>query len=118
MRTITNDEYDFLERVGACSGLNLNAIGLSRSCLVEQMADGGMGSLRFQSLLNAHTDRALGNAIVQGEFNDCDGSPVSFTINVDHQGMLYELDLWRVDFNPLQRVLGQIDDIRILPRGF
>ncbi|MEI8383982.1 MAG: hypothetical protein WCJ09_27960, partial [Planctomycetota bacterium] len=93
MRTITNDEYDFMERVGTCRGLNLNAIGLSRHCLVEPMADGGMGSLRFQSLLNAPPDRALGEAIVQGEFNDCDGLPVSFTINVDREGMLYELDL-------------------------
>jgi hypothetical protein len=118
MRTIANDEYEFMERVGACSGFNLKAIGLSRHCLVEPMADGGMGSLRFQSLFNAHSDRALGEAIVQGEFNDCDGIPVSFTINVDRDGMLYELDLWRVDFNPLQRIPRQNDDVRILPKGF
>ena len=77
------------------------------------MADGDMGSLCFQSAADATPNRTFGETIIEGEFNDCDGTPVSFAINVDRDGMLYELDLWRVDFSPLQRIPRQDDDVRI-----
>jgi hypothetical protein len=35
-------------------------------------------------------------------FKDIDGTPVSAALNVDQQGNLYELDIWKVDFSPTQ----------------
>jgi hypothetical protein len=30
--------------------------------------------------------------------------PVSVALNLDEQGELYELDIWKMDFSPLQRI--------------
>ncbi len=110
MRTISSEEYGFLNRVEKLSEQNLHAVGLSRRAIVEPMSDGGMGSLKF---FDAHSDlssRRLGRQLVQGSFADDDGVPVSFAISVDCDGKLYELDMWRVDFNPLQkRINGDVE---------
>jgi uncharacterized lipoprotein NlpE involved in copper resistance len=39
---------------------------------------------------------------VEAEYVDCDGVPVSIVLNADQNGRLYELDMWKVDFAPLQ----------------
>lgn len=68
--------------------------------LVEDMNDGGMGSLRFVG----SEDRRLGKCIGEAEFDDADGVPVSVALNVDLHGQLFELDFWKVDFSPLKRI--------------
>lgn len=62
--------------------------------LVRDMDDGGMGSLKFAG----DERRSLGACIVEAEYVDCDGVPVSIALNVDTSGQLYELDIWKVDF--------------------
>jgi hypothetical protein len=69
--------------------------------LVEDMKDGGMGSLRFKAAGNQ--DRRFGKKIAEGEFTDKDGVLVSAVVNVDDSGELFELDIWKVDFSPLSR---------------
>ncbi|MDX3967543.1 MAG: hypothetical protein QHD01_13185 [Bradyrhizobium sp.] len=68
--------------------------------LVEDMNDGGMGSLRFMG----SADRLWGKCIGEAEFDDADGVLVSVALNIDQRGELFELDLWKVDFSPLQRI--------------
>ncbi|PPQ19023.1 hypothetical protein CV770_12900 [Bradyrhizobium sp. AC87j1] len=75
--------------------------------LVEEMNDGGMGSLRFVG----SADRRLGKCIGEAEFDDADGVPVSVALNIDQRGELYELDFWKVDFSPLQRIAA-LSDLR------
>ena len=93
-----NREYD----VDLIRWTTMDPIGFD--VLVEQMADGGMGSLRFLIPSIENSMRRLGEVFAQGEFNDEDGVPVSFTVNLDKDGKLFELDLWRVDFEPLKRL--------------
>lgn len=62
------------------------------------MDDGGMGSLEFAG--DEH--RSLGSCVVEAEYLDRDGFPVSIALNSDTNGLLYELDMWKVDFTPLQ----------------
>jgi hypothetical protein len=114
MRTITTKEYDFLMRIERSTGKSLQPLGLSPNAAVEEMADGGMGSLRFESTSDAKSTRHLGEVFAQGEFNDEDGIPVSFTINLDSNGRLFELDLWRVDFEPLKRFPTENEELRML----
>jgi hypothetical protein len=64
------------------------------------MKDGGMGSLRFVGT----NDRRFGRRIGSAEFNDTDGTLVSVALNLDQYGELFELDLFKVDFSPLQRI--------------
>jgi hypothetical protein len=74
--------------------------------LVEEMNDGGMDSLCFVGT----RDRRFGNCIGSAEFDDADGVPVSVSLNVDQHGELFELDIWKTDFSPLQRIapLGEL----------
>jgi len=69
--------------------------------LVQEMTDGGMGSLLLIPKGAETSNRSLGKQIVAGEFRDSDGVPVFVTINTDADNRLYELDIWKVDFSPL-----------------
>ena len=69
--------------------------------VVEEMRDGGMGSLSLVPKSQKGLTRSFGKELVAGEFTDSDGVPVSVTINLDSEGTLYELDVWKVDFSPL-----------------
>jgi hypothetical protein len=67
--------------------------------LVEDMEDGGTGSIRFVK----SGRRTFGAAIAQAEYTDGDGVLVSIAVNSYDQGELYEVDFWKVDFSPLLR---------------
>jgi len=64
---------------------------------VRDMNDGRMGSLEF-----AGGRRPRGRLLVEAEYLDCDGVLVSIALDADQSGRLYELDMWKVDFAPLQ----------------
>jgi hypothetical protein len=68
---------------------------------VKEMNDGGMGSLALVPKGLEDTSRSFGHQLASGEFTDGDGVPVSVALNVDKQGRLYELDVWKVNFKPL-----------------
>lgn len=68
-------------------------------CLVVDMQDGGMGSIRFVG----SEPRSFGKALVEAQYSDSDGVLVTIAVNADHQGQLFELDFWKVDFSPLMR---------------
>jgi hypothetical protein len=75
--------------------------GLTRpvdSTLVGEMDDGGMGSLAFAPL-----GRRLGGTVSECQFTDADGVLVCAALNLDENGFPLELDMWKVDFEPLVR---------------
>lgn len=76
--------------------------------LVEDMKDGGMGRLRF------NRERQFGKKIAEAEFTDEDGIPVSAVINLDDNGELFELDIWKTDFSPLKRY-PRPEELRLKP---
>lgn len=67
---------------------------------VEFMKDGGMGSLRFAGL----GSRKMGRQAIAVRAADEDGVPLEISLNLDQNGDLFELDVWRVDFKPLLRL--------------
>jgi len=67
--------------------------------LIEPLADGGMGSFRIGE---PAAGRKLGYVIAEVRFLDADGIPVTAALNVDTQDQLFEVDVWKVDFSPLQ----------------
>lgn len=69
--------------------------------LVTEISDGGMGSLLLVPKDLVGVSRSFGQQVALGEFTDSDGTLVSVALNVDRQGRLYELDVWKVDFSPL-----------------
>jgi hypothetical protein len=65
---------------------------------VFDMNDGKMGSVQFAG----HDNQFLGSCLVEAQYIDLDGVPVSIVLNADTTGQLYELDIWKADFSPLQ----------------
>jgi hypothetical protein len=59
-----------------------------------------MGSLRIG---DSDSTRTLGTCASKCEFDDRDGTLVSAVLTLDKCGALFELDVWRVDFQPLQQ---------------
>ena len=69
------------------------------SIQVEPMSDGDMGSLRFAPF---DPGRRLGSTPSGCEFRDTDGVLVSAELNLDQDGVPFEIDVWKVDSTPLQ----------------
>jgi len=74
-------------------------IARSSDYYVQDLNDGGMGSIRFL----AQSDVRFSGEIARAEYIDRDGVLVSITINSDQYGELHEMDFWGTDFSPLKR---------------
>ena len=68
---------------------------------VEELPDGGMGSLRFVS---SKPNRRLGKVVAELWYKDMDEVPVLASLYLDTEGDLYELDSWKADSTPLKRI--------------
>lgn len=68
---------------------------------VVSMNDGGMGSLKFCS---NQPDRRFGREIARGDAQGSDGVWLSIALNLDATGALFELDIFKGDFSPIQKM--------------
>jgi len=68
---------------------------------VEELNDGGMGSLLLFPDGCDVRRRSMGRQCAAAEVDDADGVAVSVALNLDEEGRLFELDIWKVDFSPL-----------------
>ncbi|HEX8386180.1 MAG TPA: hypothetical protein VF576_08355 [Rubricoccaceae bacterium] len=96
MRPLTEGEQRVVSHLVHAAGWVVDVPTLR----AEPMNDGGMGGLRFAS---GTPNPKLGAVLDEVWFTDADGVPVTMTLTVDQNGELYELDVWKVDFSPLQR---------------
>lgn len=90
-----------LLRKAGDSGTLLNRLS---SMGVREMSDGGMGSLYFISETRPPEQRRFGQRIAEMQFNDADGVPILASLNIDKEGDLYELDVWKTDYTPVIRL--------------
>ncbi|WP_342644909.1 hypothetical protein [Mucilaginibacter sp. CSA2-8R] len=74
--------------------------GLTIPATVYTMNDGGMGSIRFTD--NDDTS-VYQRDLVNAECTDEDGVPIFISLNLNTGNKLYELDMFKGDFNPLKR---------------
>lgn len=65
---------------------------------VRDMLDGGMGSIRFDGKGQGTPD-----SVAELRYEDEDGVPVLFSLNLTDGGEPWEIDAWKVDFSPLKR---------------
>ena len=70
----------------------------------EPMQDGGMGSIILWPKGLEKGERKMGNAIAELQFKDKDGVLVSAALNIDKEGHLFELDIWKTDFSRLMQI--------------
>ena len=70
--------------------------------LAEEMNDGNMGSIYlFRNDFPTKTNRKYSKTIASKDYIDADNVKLSVTLNIDQEGNLYELDIWKVDFSQL-----------------
>lgn len=94
MRPLLPHERPLIDALFEHAGLPAPAAGF----LVEEMDDGGMGSLAFEP-----RGRRIGGAVSECQFTDADGVLVCAALNLDDAGFPLELDIWKVDFTRLVR---------------
>ena len=113
LRSLSIQERALIDALLAAKPEAKHLIGHLDDLAIIPMKDGGMGSLLLVPKGLGDASRQLGQRLVLGEFTDADGVPVSVALNVDKQGQLYELDLWKVNFARLVR-LPDPTDLRII----
>ncbi|GGY45679.1 hypothetical protein GCM10011297_18020 [Bacterioplanes sanyensis] len=95
----------------------LDSIGIDfREVQVEAMSDGGMGSLKFLSSTPDEL-RSLGLQVEAMAKDEADGVELSISLNFDSDGVLYELDIWKVDFSPLGGYprVDSLSSVKVIP---
>ena len=100
MRALLDRERPLVSYLFELAGL---AVDLGRLRVVP-MQDGGMGSLAIAPL-----GRGYGSSPAACHFRDADGVVVSAELNLDKTGAAFEVDIWKVDFNPTLRWPGRAE---------
>lgn len=78
---------------------------------VQAMADGGMGSLRLATdEALQQSERLIGWRAAELQFIDADGVSVLASLNLDQNGELLELDMWKTDFSSLVRIPDELSN--------
>jgi hypothetical protein len=71
--------------------------------MVKPMDEGGMGSLLLLPEGKEMPGREFGKTVFEYQFKDEDRITVLASLNLDEQGHLFELDIWKENFEPLIR---------------
>jgi len=106
LREPTADELRLLSFLADGSPLPARWV---RSLRVEDMDDGGMGSLRLYPTDPPLRDRQLGRVLAAARFEDADGVPVIATLYANRSGEPFELDMWKTDFQPLKGIAASLE---------
>jgi hypothetical protein len=101
MRKLRHDERAVIEALLSDLPEERSLCQYLLEAVVEDMSDGGMGSVRFV-WLSGHDSR-FGRQLREATFADADGLPASVTLNLDQAGRLFELDIFKADSSPLKR---------------
>lgn len=72
--------------------------------LVCPMNDGEMGSLILFPQGKIVENRKFGKQVSEFQFVDADGVEVIASLNVDSDGNLFELEIWKINFGKLIRL--------------
>lgn len=99
-RKPTLEEVKLLEFLIKKSSLAISQ-NWKENLLVRPMNDGGMGGLYLFPAGRIFEDRILGKQISDFQFVDLDGIEVIVSLNVDTDGNLFELDIWKTNFERL-----------------
>jgi hypothetical protein len=78
---------------------------------VKPMNDNGMGSLYLFSDEKTSDTRLFGNQVSEFSFTDNDGVRVITSLNMDSNGNLFEMDIWKTDFSSLINIPDKIDEV-------
>ena len=100
MRKLTEEERDLIVYLLEDKEGVEHIISELPDFFIEEMNDGGMGSLRFRS---SKVSRLFGRQIAEISLLDEDMVPVSFAVFLDKDGDIYEFNVFKADFSPLKK---------------
>ena len=106
-RPLSNQEEKLIKVLIEKAKISLTQ--LNNNLLVCEMGDGKMGGLYLYPEGIDKENRLFGYVASELEFIDEDGVAVIASLNIDTNGNLFELDIWKTDFNPLIRIPDSID---------
>ncbi|WP_462247828.1 DUF6984 family protein [Ekhidna sp.] len=99
-RKLKTEEIFLLEKLILKSGENFENWEFNTRAI--DMNDDGMGSIRLISNDTNDSKRQFGKRVSELMYDDSDGVRVIFSLHLDGKGMLFELDIWKTDFNELK----------------
>lgn len=102
-RKPTIQEEQLLEHLVAQSSFPI-PIDWKDGLTVFPMNDGGMGSLLLFPKGKFIQNRFFGQQVSEFQFIDADGIEVMVSLIIDKQGNLFELDIWKTNFERLIRI--------------
>ena len=101
MRHQTALEIQLLEEL-ICRSHNTFPLNWKSNLLVSDLSDGGMGSLALHPHgIDDYKEHHWGSQASDCLFDDIDGITVVASLYLDEKGELYELDIWKTNWNPL-----------------
>lgn len=101
VRRLREPEMRLVRRLLQQDGENSASLSRLDSLDVQEMPDGGLGSLYFPWPGKDAQARRFGRRIAELQFDDADGILIVASLNADQDGDLFELDIWRTDFKPV-----------------
>lgn len=103
-RELSRQEEKLLELLIAKANLNLPSSQWKNMLTVQPMNDGKMGSIKLYPKGSENKKRVFGHQASEYKFIDADGVEVIASLNLDKEGDLFELDIWKTNFAPLIRI--------------
>lgn len=94
MRAPLPHELTLLNVLAKDSGITLD----TQAIQVTPLNDGGMGSF---GIVTESQNPLFGRVASECHFMDSDNVPVLVALHLDQFDALFEVDVWKVDFNPV-----------------
>ena len=95
-RKLRTEEIALIEALLSFGKREEIAAGL-KDAEVREIPGGEIGSLVFAP--SGPGERKFGDVLATAEATDSDGATITFALNLDRSGALYELDIWKDDFS-------------------
>ena len=70
------------------------------------MDDGGMGSILLVADNLSNQERFFKAQIADCILHDVDDVAIIISLNIDQNDCLFELDVWKVDYSPVKKIMG------------
>lgn len=113
-RRPTNDEIRLIDHLISVTNDFQLPDDWQHQIFVQEMLDGGMGSLRLFLGHHGSEKRLFGRQTADCIFKDIDGVEVIASLYLDQTGDLFELDIWKTDFSKLRKIPSSLSKQQII----
>ena len=102
-RELNSEEIDLISYLAAKAGYPLSKDWYNEYKALP-MDDGGMGSILLVPQNIQQQNRLFKAQISDCFLHDIDGVTIIVSLNIDQYDLLFELDIWKVDYSPVKKI--------------